>query len=312
MNVFPYDSKIDFMRVRKVAMAIAVLVFVAAIVLIGTRGLNFALDFTGGTVAELKFQNPADMEDLRGRLDAAGHPGAMVQTFGSERDVLVRLQGGDGQNNITRTGDAILTALSSAENPATLVRSDFVGPQVGKELAQNGFLAVVFVALAFIVYISLRFEWKFSVAATATSIFDIVATVGFFALTQHEFNLSVLAGILSVLGYSVNDTIVVFDRVRENFRGMQRTETVTVLNRSINETLSRTILTCLSTLFAVGALYFFGGESLRGLAEALLFGIVIGTLDSIFVACPLLMMLGTSKQDLMPKIRDDSDLARRP
>ncbi len=312
MNVFPYDSKIDFMRVRKVALAIAVLMFVAAIALIATRGLNFALDFTGGTVAELTFEDPVDMDDLRSRLEAAGHTSAVVQAFGSEHDVLVRLQGGDGLENITQTGDAILTALNSVENPATLVRSDFVGPQVGKELAQNGILALVFVALAFIIYISLRFEWKFSVAATLTSIFDVVTTVGFFALTQHEFNLAVLAGVMSVMGYSVNDTIVVFDRVREIFKSSTKFDTLGVLNQAINQTLSRTILTALSTLFAVAALYFYGGDSLRGMAEALMFGIAIGTIDSIFVASPLLHVLGVTKKDLMPKVRDDADLARRP
>jgi len=312
MNVFPYDSKIDFMRVRKFALILTVLIFVAAVALIATRGLNFALDFTGGTVAELKFDKPADMDTLRGKLEQAGYPGAVVQAFGSERDVLVRLQAREGQDNITQTGDAIRAALSSADNPATLVRSDFVGPQVGKELAQNGILAVVFVALAFIIYISLRFEWKFSVAATVTSVFDVVTTVGFFALTQHEFNLAVLAGVMSVMGYSVNDTIVVFDRVREIFKSSTKLDTLGVLNQAINQTLSRTILTCLSTLFAVAALYFFGGESLRGMAEALLFGILIGTLDSIFVASPLLKVLGVTKMDLMPKVRDDADLARRP
>lgn len=312
MNIFPYDAKFDFMRWRKLALAITVFLFVSALVLLATRGLNFALDFTGGTVAEITFEKPADLDLLRGKLDAAGYPGGMVQTFGSQNDVLVRLQGGQGQDNITQTGDAILTALNSPENRATLVRSDFVGPQVGKELAQNGILAVVFVALAFIVYISLRFEWKFSVAATLTSVFDVVTTVGFFALTQHEFNLAVLAGVMSVMGYSVNDTIVVFDRIREIFKSSSKLDTPGVLNQAINQTLSRTILTSLSTLFAVAALYFFGGDSLRGMAEALLFGIVIGTLDSIFVASPLLQVFGTSKMDLMPKVRSDADLARRP
>lgn len=312
MNIFPYDAKIDFMRLRKVALVLAAILFVAAVTLIATRGLNFALDFTGGTVAELTFEKPADMEDLRGRLDQAGYPGAMVQAFGSEFDVLVRLQSSEGQDNITQTGDSILTALNSAENPATLVRSDFVGPQVGKELAQNGILAVVFVALAFIIYISLRFEWKFSVAATLSSIFDVVTTVGFFALTQHEFNLAVLAGVMSVMGYSVNDTIVVFDRIREIFKSSSKLDTPGVLNQAINQTLSRTILTALSTLFAVAALYFFGGDSLKGMAEALLFGIVIGTLSSIFVASPLLQLFGTSKMDMIPKVRSDADLARRP
>lgn len=312
MNIFPYDSKIDFMRLRKVALGVAVILFLGAVTFLVARGLNFALDFTGGTVAELKFEQPADLDQFRSRLDAAGYPGAVVQSFGSERDVVVRLQSREGQENITQTGDAVRTVLNTAENPATLVRSDFVGPQVGKELAQNGVLALVFVALGFIIYISMRFEWKFSVAATLASLFDVVCTTGFFAFTQHEFNLTVLAGVMSVLGYSINDTIVVFDRVRENFKTLHKMDTGEILNRSINQTLSRTILTSLSTLFAVTALFLFGGDSLRGMAEALMFGIVIGTMSSIFIACPLLQVFGTSKQDMMPKIRDDAELARRP
>ncbi len=312
MNIFPYDSKIDFMRLRKVALGVAVILFIAAVTFLATRGLNFALDFTGGTVAELKFEKPADLDQFRSRLEAQGYPGAVVQSFGSERDVVVRLQSSEGQDNITQTGDAVLTVLNTPDNPATLVRSDFVGPQVGKELAQNGVLALVFVALGFIIYISMRFEWKFSVAATLASLFDVVCTTGFFAFTQHEFNLTVLAGVMSVLGYSINDTIVVFDRVRENFKTLHKLDTGEILNRSINQTLSRTLLTSLSTLFAVTALFLFGGDSLQGMAEALMFGIVVGTLSSIFIACPLLHVLGTNKQDLMPKIRDDAELARRP
>lgn len=312
MNIFPYGSKIPFMRVRHMVLWLALIVFLASVALLATRGLNFALDFTGGTVVELKFENAADLDLLRSELDAEGYKGATVQSFGSAHDVMVRLQPQEGQDNITQTGDAILTAVNSAENPATLVRSDFVGPQVGKEMAQNGVLALVFVALGFIIYISMRFEWKFSVAATLASVFDVTVTTGLFSLTQHEFSLTALAGVMSVLGYSINDTIVVFDRVRENFRALHKMDSAEVLNRSINETLSRTILTSLSTLFAVGTLYLFGGDSLRGLAEALLFGIGIGTLSSIFIACPLLLMLGTNKIDLMPKIRDDAELARRP
>ena len=312
MNIFPYGSKIPFMRIRHISLWLALIVFLGSVALLATRGLNFALDFTGGTVVELKFEKPADLDLLRTELDAEGYKGVTVQTFGSQNDIMVRLQPQDGQDNITQTGDAILTAVNSTDNPATLVRSDFVGPQVGKEMAQNGVLALVFVALGFIIYISMRFEWKFSVAATLASLFDVTAVVGVFSLTQHEFSLTALAGVMSVLGYSINDTIVVFDRVRENFRSLHKTDTLEVLNRSINETLSRTILTSLSTLFAVGTLYLFGGDSLRGLAEALLFGIVFGTLSSIFIATPLLHLLGTNKIDLMPKLRDDSELARRP
>lgn len=312
MNIFPYDSKIDFLRYRHVALAIGVLMIIGSMVLLGVRGLNYALDFTGGTVAELTFEHPADLDDLRDRLDAGGYPGAVVQAFGSEFDVMVRLQSSEGQDNITQTGDAVRTVLSSNENPATLVRSDFVGPQVGKELAQNGILAAIFVMLGFVIYISIRFEWKFAIAAILSTAFTLIITTALFAVTWREFDLTVMAGVLSVMGYAINDTIVVFDRVRENFRSLQKVDTREVLNRSVNQTLSRTVITSFVALLTVIALYIYGGDSLEGMAESQICGIIVGTLSSIFVACPLLLLLGTTKMDMMPKVRDDADLARRP
>ena len=312
MNIFPYDSKIDFLRLRHAALAIAVLMVIGSLVLLGIRGLNYALDFTGGTVAELTFEHPADLDMLRDRLETEGYPGAVVQAFGSETDVMVRLQPREGQDNITQTGDAVRTVLSSDDNQATLVRSDFVGPQVGKELAQNGVLAAVFVMLGFVIYISLRFEWKFAVAAILSTAFTLIVTTALFALTWREFDLTVMAGVLSVMGYAINDTIVVFDRVRENFTGLSKVDTREILNRSVNQTLSRTVITSLVAFLTVVALYVYGGDSLEGMAESQMCGIVIGTLSSIFVACPLLLLLGASKQDLIPKVRDNADLDRRP
>ena len=312
MNIFPYDSKIDFLRLRHAALAIAVLMVIGSLVLLGIRGLNYALDFTGGTVAELTFEHPADLDMLRDRLETEGYPGAVVQAFGSETDVMVRLQPREGQDNITQTGDAVRTVLSSDDNQATLVRSDFVGPQVGKELAQNGVLAAVFVMLGFVIYISLRFEWKFAVAAILSTAFTLIVTTALFAVTWREFDLTVMAGVLSVMGYAINDTIVVFDRVRENFTGLSKVDTREILNRSVNQTLSRTVITSLVAFLTVVALYVYGGDSLEGMAESQMCGIVIGTLSSIFVACPLLLLLGASKQDLIPKVRDNADLDRRP
>ena len=312
MNVFPYDSKIDFLRLRNIAVAISVLLILASIALLTVRGLNFALDFTGGTVAELKFAKPADLDGIREKLEAAGYPGAVEQSFGSETDVIVRLQPREGQVNAEQTGGAILSVVAAPDNPGTVVRSDFVGPQVGKELATNGILAVVFVMLGCVVYISMRFEWKFAVAAILTTMFDVIVTTGLFALNQREFDLTVMAGVLSVMGYSINDTIVVFDRVRENFRGLYKLNTLEILNRSVNQTLSRTVITSVAAFLTVLALYLYGGDSLKGMAESQMFGIVLGTLSSIFVACPLLYMLGTNKEDLIPKQRDDAELARRP
>ena len=312
MNVFPYDSKIDFLRLRMVALAVTVLLLVGAVGLLAARGLNYALDFTGGTVAELIFQKSVDLDEMRERLHDNGYEGAVVQSFGSENDVVVRLQPRDGQQNAQQTGAAVLEVASTPDNPGELVRSDFVGPQVGAELAYNGILAVVFVAVGFVIYITFRFEWKFAVSAIATTMFDVVVTTGFFALTQRDFDLPVLAGILSVMGYSINDKIVVFDRVRENFRTLHKVSSAEVLNRSVNQTLSRTVITSFVAFLTVLALYLYGGPSLEGMAAAQMFGIVLGTLSSIFVACPLLYWLGASKVDLLPKARDEAELARRP
>ena len=312
MNLFPYDSKFDFMRLRRVSVGLAIALLVIAIGALATRGLNFALDFTGGTVVELQFAKEADVAQLRERLTTAGYPDAVVQTFGASNDIVVRLQPEDGQANANKTGDSVLAAVQGADNPAKLIRSDFVGPQVGKELATQGVWAVLFVSLAFLVYISARFERKFAVAAILATMHDIVICTGYFAVTGKEFDLNVLAGILSVMGYSINDTIVVFDRVRENFRSLHRVEPYEVLNRSVNQTLSRTIITSFVALLTVLALYFFGGSALKGMAESQIIGIIIGTLSSIFVACPLLLLMGTTRVDLLPRAKDDSDLARRP
>lgn len=312
MNVFPYDSKIDFLRLRTLALAVTLVLLVGAVSLLAVRGLNFALDFTGGTVAEFEFDKPVDLDEVRRTLEEKGYQSATVQAFGSETDIVVRLRPQPGQENAAQTGGAVLEAIATPDNPGRVVDSGFVGPQVGKELAENGILAVVFVAIGFVIYIVFRFEWKYAVAAITTTLFDVVVTTGFFAFTQREFDLAVLAGVLSVMGYSINDKIVVFDRVRENFRALHAVPATEVLNRSVNQTLSRTVITSFVAFLTVLALYLYGGSSLEGMAAAQMFGIVLGTLSSIFVACPLLYWLGASKQDLMPKVRDDAELARRP
>ncbi len=312
MNIFPYDSKIDFLRLRTLALLVSAVLLVAAVAMLAGRGLNYALDFTGGTVAEMKFAKPVDLDEVREKLETAGYKGAIVQAFGSEADIVVRLQPQAGQANAEQTGGAVLEAVATPDNPGQVVRSDFVGPQVGSELAYNGVLAVVFVAVGFVIYIVFRFEWKYAVSAIVTTMFDVVVTTGFFAMTQREFDLAALAGVLSVMGYSINDKIVVFDRVRENFRAMHKVTSMEVLNRSVNQTLSRTVITSFVAFLTVLALYLYGGPSLEGMAAAQMFGIVLGTASSIFVACPLLYWLGASKQDLMPKARDEAELARRP
>ena len=313
-NVFPYDSNIHFMRLRWVSLVVAALIMFVGIGAMATKGFNFALDFTGGVGVELRYAKAPDIDDVRASLARAGYANAQVQTIGTGTDVLVRLQpkeGGAATANVGSIGDDVAKAASQPGNHAEKRSSASISPQVGKELALNGVYALLFVIIGFLVYISFRFEWKFAVAAIITTMHDVVVVAGWFALTGHEFDLTVLAGVLSVMGYSINDTIVVFDRVRENFRSM-RVEPAEVLNRSINQTLSRTVITSFVAFLTVLALYLYGGGSLRGMAESQMIGIIIGTLSSIFVACPLLLWLGVSKQDLMPKARDDAALARRP
>ena len=315
-NLFPYGSNIQFMRIGWISLSIAALL---ALVSIGTmvfnsfpggkfdpaRTFNYALDFTGGTVTELHFSKPVNVDVVRQRLEAAGMKGAQVQNIGSSSDLLVRLQTGHG------TADEILRAASTAGSQPKVTKSDFVGPQVGRDLAINALYAVLFVILGLIVYVSARFEFKFAVAAIMATMHDVVVVCGWFAISGHEFDLNVLAGILAVMGFSINDTIVVFDRVRENFRGV-RAEPREVMNMAINQTLSRTVIVSFVAFLSMLALYVFGGQSLRGLAEAQIIGVVIGTLSSIFIGCPMLLLLHVNKQDLMPKAKDEAALARRP
>lgn len=319
LHLIPNDTKFDFMRTRWIAIGIAVLVFIVALGSIIGKGFNYALDFTGGTVVEVRFDRPADVDAVREHLETAGYGGAQVQSFGSGSNLLIRLQpqaqaegesAGDANN---RTAEAVRTAVSLEGNAATVLSSEFVGPQVGKELALNGLYAALFVLVGFLIYIGFRFEWKFAVVAIITTLFDVLVVAGYFSLSGREFDLTVLAGLLSVMGFSINDTIVVFDRVRENFRSL-RVEPLEVMNRSINQTLSRTIITSLVFFLSVLALYIYGGGSLEGLALSQMIGAVIGTLSSIFIACPLLTMgvLAVTKQDLLPKTKDVEALARRP
>lgn len=318
LNLIPAKLDFDFLRFRTASFSVAIILLLVSVGSMVANGFNFALDFTGGTVTELRFEQPIDINDARTRLADAGFGDAEVLSFGSGNDILVRLQsrqeGEDEAAEIdSQTAQAITRAVSMPENPGRVIRSDFVGPQVGKELALNGIWAVIFVVVGFLIYISMRFEKKFAVAAVIASLQDVTIVTGWFALTGHEFDLTVLAGILSVLGFSINDTIVVFDRIRENFRTM-RADPRTIINTSINQTLSRTIITSVVAFLTVLALYLYGGGSLRGMSESMMIGVIVGTLSSVFVAAPLLTIgfLKITKQDLMPKAKNDEALARRP
>ena len=328
LTLIPNDTKIDFMRLRVVSMAVAILIALAAIGAIATKGFNYALDFTGGVGVELHYQTTPSVDDVRERLDAAGFEGAQVQTYGTGSDLLVRLQ--DNGKHAAQTGTVgagsqggdsaaasiaqqIAKAASAPGNPAEVRSSSVISAQVGRDLAKNAAMAMAFVIIGFMAYIAFRFEWKFAVAAILTTLHDVLVVAGFFAFTQREFDLTLMAGLLTVMGFSINDTIVVFDRVRENFRTM-RADPLTVLNTSINQTLSRTIITSFVAFLTGLALYMYGGGSLEGMAVSQMLGIVIGTLSSIFVACTLLTYgpLRVTKQDLLPKAKDEAALARRP
>lgn len=316
LTLLPNDANINFMRLRWVSIAVAAIIMFVAIGAMATRGFNYALDFTGGNLIEAQLDKALPLDAVREKLAADGYDSAQVQTYGSGNQLLIRLQPREGESGDAATAhaaDAVTRAVASNGSAAKIVRNEFVGPQVGKELALKGLYALLFVVVGFLIYIAFRFEWKFAVAAIITTLHDVIVVAGWFAVSGHEFDLTVLAGILSVMGYSINDTIVVFDRVRENFRGM-RADPETVLNKSINQTLSRTVITSFVAFLTVLALYLYGGGSLRGMAESQMLGIIIGTLSSIFVACPLLTLglLKVSKQDLMPKAKDEAALARRP
>ena len=317
MEVFNPKSNIDFLRLRKISITISVLLVLISIVAIFGKGLNYGLDFTGGVLIGVQYDQPVDVGDVRGALDEAGFHNALVQSVGGAREVSVRIQPQADASGTAMKSDevaaGVLKALTAKRSDAKMTRPpDFVGPQVGEELKSDGIIAVLFVIVGIMIYIGIRFEWRFAVAAIASEIHDTLITVGFYAITQHEFDITVLASVLAVVGYSINDKVVVFDRVRELFRSSRRAEPEDILNKAINSTLSRTIITALFTAITMVALYFFGGPVVHGFALTMLIGIVVGTLSSIFFANPILLWLGVSKKDLMPVTRENPELARRP
>ncbi len=312
MELFPSNSKVDFLGWRKVSITISIILMIVSIGLITTRGLNYALDFTGGVLVEAAYDQPVEISQVRDALAKGGFENALVQTLGGTREVSIRLQATSDAKKLDQVAAKVLEALKAARPDVTVKRSEAVGPQVGEELKGDGMIAVIFVIIGIMIYIGIRFEKRFAIAAIASEFHDTILTVGFFALTQREFDLTVLASVLAVVGYSINDKVVVFDRVRELFRTSRKADSYEVLNRAINQTLSRTIMTSLTTALSMFALYFFGGPAVHGFALTMLIGIVIGTLSSIFFANPILYWLGVSKKDLMPVAKENPELARRP
>lgn len=299
MQFLNKDTRIDFMGKRKIALVVSALLILFSIGSLATRGLNFGIDFTGGTLVEVGYQQSVELTPVRNGLSEAGFADAIVQHFGTAKDVLVRLPPREGQTTAEISSRA-LAALEKIAPDMTMRRVEFVGPQVGEELTEQGGLAVLFALGAILIYVALRFEWRFAMGSVAALTHDVIITLGLFSLLQVEFDLSVLAAVLAVIGYSLNDTIVVFDRIRERFREMLKAQTIDVMNISINQTLGRTIMTSVTTLLVLLALFFLGGEVIHGFSIALLIGVVVGTYSSIFVAATAALALGVTQENLMP------------
>jgi preprotein translocase subunit SecF len=302
MEFFRIRRDIPFMRHALVLNAISLLTFVAAVAFIALRGLHMSIEFTGGTVVEVAYPQAADIEKVRATVGTLGFSEVQVQNFGTARDVMIRIPLEKGVTSAQQS-EKVMGALKAADAGAELRRVEFVGPQVGKELATDGALALLFVIVGIMIYLSFRFEWKFSVAAIIANLHDVIIILGFFAAFQWEFSLSVLAAVLAVLGYSVNESVVIFDRIRETFRSTRKMSTVQVIDHAITSTVSRTIITHGSTLMMVLAMLFFGGPTLHYFALALAIGICFGIYSSVFVAAAIAMWLGVKREDLIKPIK---------
>ncbi len=306
MQIFKNTPSFDFMGKRKIALAFSALLIIAAISSLVVKGLNFGLDFTGGTLIEVAYPQSADLTKIRHRLASNGFDDAIVQNFGSSKDVLVRLAPRENTSSQS-LGDKILTALKEDNADVIMRRQEFVGPQVGDELRDDGGLAML-IALGFIlIYVMARFEYRFALGSIAALIHDVVITMGIFSFFQFDFDLTVLAAVLAVIGYSLNDTIVVFDRIRENFRLMRKQEPRAIINASLNQTLSRTMMTSVTTLIVVLAMFFLGGELIHAFSIALTIGILVGTYSSIYVASSLVITLNITAESMMPVKKEGED-----
>lgn len=322
MDLIGKDTSIDFMGRRRLALALSLILVLISILSLFARGLNFGIEFTGGTLVQVAYSEPAQIAEVREQLSAAGHNAAVVQYFGTTRDISIRLPV-VGETTTAQISTEVVQVLREpfneflAENSEGKIqqciqdgegpvackvqmrRIEFIGPQFGEELAENGGLAMLAALFLIMLYVAFRFEWKFSIGSVAALGHDVLIAVGIFSIFQLEFTQPVLAALLAVIGYSLNDTIVVFDRIRENFRKMRKGSPIDIINKSINQTLRRTLLTSVTTLLVLFALFFLGGEAIRGFSVALIIGVIIGTYSSIFIASPVVLMLGLSREDML-------------
>lgn len=312
MKILTRKTRIDFLGQRRIALAFSVILMLASVACLTVRGLNFGLDFTGGTLLEVSYAQPVELAKLRRDLATAGFREALVQHFGTTKDVLIRLAPQAGRNTAQLSHEVLRALRTESTQPVELRRVEFVGPQVGEELTEDGWLAMLYALIGILIYVAIRFEYRFAVGAVAALIHDVLITLGLFSLFWLEFNLTVLAAVLAVIGYSLNDTIVISDRIRENFRKRRKASSIEVMNRSLNETLSRTIITGVTTLLVLLAFYFLGGEAIHGFSIALIIGIVVGTYSSVYIASPIALALGVSKADFSLKEKDKTHRDHRP
>jgi len=302
----------DFMQWRRLGLWLSSAINIAAIVSLFTIGLNFSIEFTGGTVVELAYKEPAKLEEIRQTLSKSDFHGGVVQNFGSPENVLLRLPPSEAATGAEAASKDIGLRLNKLLPEAEVRRVEFVGPQVGEELAEDGLIASLIAMVGILIYVMLRFTFKYAVGAIVATVHDVLVIMGFFSLSQLEFDLTALAAVLAIMGYSLNDTIVVFDRVRENLRAMRKATPLEVMNISLNQTLSRTINTSLVTLLTVVALFFLGGEMIHGFSTALLIGMFVGVYSSVYVAGAMVLALGATRKDLLPVQKEGAPVDGRP
>ena len=310
MDLFKNTPKFDFMAQRYVAIAVSTVVILIALASLLIRGLNLGIDFTGGTIIEVGYPDSADLVTVRSQLSENGYDDAIVQHFGTTREVLIRVAPRENVSNADLSNQ-VIDVLKGTGDPEVR-RVEFVGPQVGEELTNDGGLALLYALGGILIYVYFRFEFRFALGSVAALIHDVIIVMGVISILGMEFNLTVLAAILAVIGYSLNDTIVVFDRIRENFRKMRKGSPIEVVNASLNQTLSRTLITSLTTLLVLFALFFLGGEVISGFALALIVGVFVGTYSSIYVASNITLLLGVSKEDLMLPQKEGSEVDDLP
>ena len=307
MRLLNETTTIDFIGKRRAAIVVSAVLIIVSLAVMVARGFNFGLDFTGGVLIEAAYDGAVELDDVRATLAGAGYADAQVQSFGTTSEVLIRLPPVDAAEEGADLANEVGAVLRAANPSVQIRRNEFVGPQVGEDLTEQGALAMLFAVIMIFAYVMVRFRWKFAVGAIAALVHDVIVTLGIFSLFSFEVDLTVLAAVLAVIGYSLNDTVVIYDRIRENFRTIRRGTTAEIVNVSLNQTLSRTIITAVTTLLVLFALVFLGGETLFGFSMALIIGVVIGTYSSIYVSGAALVWLNVAPSDLIPVRREEVD-----